>query len=530
MRPEASFDFRNPDYRSVYVARAERLKTLRADPLLLAQMKLYYADHIAEFISDWGVTHDPRNVERNIPTAVPFLLFPKQIDWINWLIDHWRNQKQGITEKTRQMGFSWMTMAFSCAMCLFHDGFVIGVGSRKQDYVDVIGDPKSLIQKARLFMSSLPFEFRGGWESSKHSPHMRMVFPESKSIIVGESGDELGRGNSTAMYFVDESAFLEHPLTVDAALSQTTNCRQDISTPNGMANSFAQRRFSETVDVFTFHWRDDPRKDEEWYAKQVRELDPTVVAQEINMSYSASVEGVVIPAEWIQAAIGACTKLGIEPTGRKFAGLDVADEGVDKNAFAGRHGLQLEYLRSWSGKGGDIYKTVVRAFAICDEMEYEGFDYDADGLGAGVRGDARNINEERKKAGGLRQIKDAPFRGSGAVWKPEGEMVKKRKNKDYFANLKAQSYWALRLRFQATHRAVVEKMPYNVDDLISIDPKLPELNALIMELSQPTYEINGVGKILIDKAPEGTRSPNLSDAVMIAYQPAHRSMDIWSSL
>lgn len=79
------------------------------------------------------------------------------------------------------------------------------------------------------------------------------------------------------------------------------------------------------------------------------------------------------------------------------------------------------------------------------------------------------------------------------------------------------SWWALRLRFQATYRAVVEKMPFEPDQIISIDPKLPELTQLVTELSQPTYDVNTVGKILINKTPDGTASPNRADAVMIAY-------------
>jgi hypothetical protein len=46
-----------------------------------------------------------------------------------------------------------------------------------------------------------------------------------------------------------------------------------------------------------------------------------------------------------------------------------------------------------------------------------------------------------------------------------------------------------------------------------------------MELSQPTYSKNGVGKILINKAPDGTRSPNLADTVMIRFsKDSHRAM------
>lgn len=524
-----AFDWKRPEYVSVFADRIARLQALRADPAALAAFKTYYADHPADFISDWGITTDPRNVERGLPATIPFILFPRQRAWIDWVLERWRASEPGITEKTRDMGMSWLTVALACTLCLFHRGLVIGFGSRKEEYVDKIGSPKSLFDKARTFMANLPPEFTDGWDRDRHAPHMRIVFPGTGSVMTGESGDGIGRGDRASLYFVDEAAFLERPELIDASLSATTNCRQDISTPNGMGNPFAQKRFGGKIPVFTFHWRDDPRKDEAWYRKQSEILDPVTLAAEVDINYSASVEGVLIPSDWVQAAVGAHLKLGIPITGMKRGGLDVADEGVDKNAFAGRHGILLEHLSSWSGKGSDIYRTVVTAFSLCDELGYETFDYDADGLGAGVRGDARQLNDARQ-ADGRRSIRDNPFRGSGGVYDPEGEMVKKRKNKDFFANFKAQSWWALRLRFQATYRAVVQKLPYGVDDIISIDPKLPELRRLTMELSQPTYSINGVGKILVDKKPDGTQSPNLADAVMIAYQPASRSLEVWIQL
>lgn len=515
------FDFKNPDYSVVYESRISRLKWLRSNPGELGPIRAFYRDNPAQFISDWGMTFDPRNPERGLPTSIPFVLFQKQEEWIEWFLERWRNQEPGITEKTRDMGMSWLTVALACTVCLFNKGIVVGFGSRKEEYVDKIGSPKALFEKARMFMSALPLEFRGSWDRAKHAPHMRILFPDSGSAIGGESGDGIGRGDRASFYFVDEAAFLERPMLVDAALSQTTNCRQDISTPNGMGNPFAQKRFSGKTKVFSFHWRDDPRKDDAWYAKQANDLDPVTLAQEIDINYSASVEGVLIPSAWVQAAIGAHLKLGLTPTGARHGALDVADQGSDKNAFAGRHGILLDFAKSWSGKGSDIYQTVVQAFAICDEREYADFDYDGDGLGAGVRGDSRAINAERK-AVEKNAIADNPFRGSGEVIEPDDEMVAKRKNKDFFANAKAQAWWALRIRFQKTYRAVVEKMPYVMDEIVSIDPALPELTAVTMELSQPTYSINTVGKILVDKKPDGTKSPNLADAVMICYRPMPR--------
>ncbi len=54
--------------------------------------------------------------------------------------------------------------------------------------------------------------------------------------------------------------------------------------------------------------------------------------------------------------------------------------------FAGRHGIVLQHLHSWGGKGSDIFKSTVRVMNYCDTYGYyDGFYFDQDGLGAGVR-------------------------------------------------------------------------------------------------------------------------------------------------
>lgn len=523
------FDFKNPDYAAVFDWRLERLSLIRENPDCLPELKEFYRENPGQFIIDWGVTSDPRNVERGLPALTPFLLFPRQEEWVQWLLDRWKNRQPGLTDKSREMGLSWLTVCVSCTLCLLNDGMNIGFGSRKEEYVDKKGDPKSLLWKGRQFIANLPVEFRGQWTERKHSPYMRIEFPDTGSVITGESGDGIGRGARNSIYFVDESAFIPRPELIDASLSQTTNCRIDISTPRGMSNPFARKRFGGKISVFTFHWKDDPRKDDAWYEKMCHDIDdPVVIAQEIDLNYSASVEGIMIPAIWVQAAVDAHIKLGIFPSGKRLGGVDVADEGVDKNAFCGRHGILIEYLESWSGKGSDIYETVERVFNICDRLDFDFTNYDADGLGAGVRGDARVINAKRKAAG-QSKVTFNPFRGSGEIVDPKGNPFqgtdegkdgeKGRTNLDFFYNAKAQGWWSLRRRFQQTYRAVVEGLPFNPEDIISISSQITEYNKLIVELSQPTYSQTNNGKIIVDKMPDGARSPNLADSVMIAFAP-----------
>jgi len=45
------------------------------------------------------------------------------------------------------------------------------------------------------------------------------------------------------------------------------------------------------------------------------------------------------------------------------------------------------------------------------------------------------------------------------------------------------------------------------------------LRKLQKELSQSTYGQGAKLKLLIDKTPEGTKSPNLADAVVMCYFP-----------
>jgi phage terminase large subunit len=526
------FDFKNPDYAMVARWRFDTLKNIRQQPEKLEGVKAYYRQNPGDFITHWGNTYDPRNADIGLPTTIPFVLFEKQYEFVDYIMSKWRSRERGLAEKSREVGLSWLTIALAATLCLFIDGVSIGFGSRLERYVDSIGDPKTLFWKLRTFVSLLPREFRAGWNVKKNAPYMRMLFPDTGSSIVGEAGDNIGRGDRKSIYFVDESAYLERADLVEAALSQTTNCRIDISSVRGMGNVFAQNRFSGRYDVFTFHWRDDPRKDEEWYQKQVNNLDPVILAQEVDINYNASVEGMLIPSEWVQSAVGAAQLLGIEVTGAITAALDIADEGRDLNALCIGKGIELIHLSEWTGKGGDTLSTAQRAAGLCDLNECSLIRYDADGIGSGIRSDFRVINDQRKEQG-QKEITIETFRGSSEVGQPESEMVKGRKNKDFFYNRKAQAYWALRLRFQLTHRVVQafkakERYDYNPDQLISLPANLPMLSKLMMELSQPTSTLTVTGKVIVDKAPDGARSPNLSDGVMMRYAPPKRGAGLFT--
>lgn len=509
-----------------WARRRNALIRLRAaSPTQLAALWTFYREHPADFLQDWGTCHEPRNAALGLPTLLPMLLWLRQRELVDWIHARWLRGEYGLLLKARDSGASWISVGFGIWACLFHPGSAIGFGSRKTEYVDA--SPKSLFAKARFFLQHLPREFLGGFDLNKHAMYMRLLFPNG-STMTGEGGTNLGRGDRTSLYFIDEAAYLENPAEVDAALSQTTRCRIDISTPNGRTGPFAEKYLSGNFPTFLFSWRDHPGRDDAWLEEQRRILPPHVVAQEILADFNASVEGILIPREWAEAAVGAHTKLGFTPEGDTFAGFDIANTG-DRCAMALRRGPLLQHLESWSGANSDLYLSTVRAFDTCDRFGHHGFSYDSSGLGASVGGDAARINEARAIAS-QKQLLVEPYNGGAAVYDSEGETVPGRKNRDTFLNRKAQSWWALRQRFQLTHRAVVGGVrPFDPDALISIDPALPELNELLAELSQPTFSLNGAGKMQIDKY-GGGRSPDRADAVCIAFQPEISSLATWMKL
>lgn len=536
-------DWKNPDYLPIWQKRALLLQKLNASPGLVADFKLHYKHNPWDFVSDWGVTVDPRVAGQPGRTPLmPFLLMPKQEAFMRWLYQRWKTKTPGTVVKSRDCGLSWLFMSWSVAMCLHWADFRVGVGSAKEDKVDRNGDPDCLFYKGMLFMRYIPRVFRNGWHAKKNKQHMVMTYPGTEASITGEAGDNIGRGGRTSLYGIDESAHTERPKLIDASLSATTDCRIDISSVNGTANSFAERAHNANIARFDFHWRDDPRKDKAWYDAKCLELDPVIVAQELDCNFAASVDGVIIEQAWVQAALDLDKLLGIVPDGRRTGGLDVADLGRDKCAFATKHDFLLEDCISWRGNGAvngrqwELEDTVAKAYNICDDGKITGFVYDADGMGAQCRGPVRKASEAREEAHSSK-ISVHPWRGSGAVVDPEKPFPgTQRKAIDYFANAKAQGYFWLRQLFRASYQVRVyfethRKLPPDFDQhkIICIRDGTSEIRSLCMQLSQPVFCQTVTGKMGVDKAPDETPSPDKADAVMMAFAPKRVAVLVKSS-
>lgn len=524
-----------PDYLQCYKDRINMVQNIRNTPGSIAYIKAYYASNPVSFILDWCLTYDPRNAGTNIPASMPFCLFERQIDMAQFVNECLLSKEKGLIEKSRDYGATWLCAALSVWCWLFMPGSSVGWGSRKQDLVDKLGDMDSIFEKIRFIVRSLPVELTPkGFREKDHATFMKLINPENGSSITGEAGDNIGRGGRKTIYFLDEAAHVERPELIEAALADNTDVRIDISSVNGVGNVFYRSRHAgvewepgkkiarRKTRVLILDWRDHPNKDQEWYNGRKKEAEEKglahIFAQEVDRDYSSSVVGVLIPARWVRAAVDAHVKLGIELTGTTYAGQDAADGGEDSSAMIIRKGIGIIHAAQ-DNQGAD--KVAPAMITQASMFGVEKYRYEANGVGTGVKVAAKMME------GVLGAMRVIPWLPNGKVVDPGGDIIagtqpgdKDRKsNKDYFANLKAQASWDLRMRFERTYKWVVEGKECDPDAIISIPKNMPFFHQLEAELSQPTYSTNGAGKIIINKKPNGTKSPNLFDACVIAFSP-----------
>jgi hypothetical protein len=503
------------------------------------------------FVNEFCWTYDPREPS----PFIPFDLYEDQAKALLWLKDLYERGKDGIFEKSRDMGATWLTAAFAVWAWLFKPGSAIGFGSRKLELVDKIGDPKSIFDKIRFIIRNLPgwlLQAKApGFNFKTHDNFCKIINPANGSSITGEGGDEIGRGGRTSIYFVDEAAFLPRPLLVDQALTANSRCKILVSTPRGANNPFAVKRLSQKFPVYTLHWKSDPRKtawlivpldweglidsDGElelgqegvdfidygigrppeppaghrviypWYEELCLKEDPITVAQEYDIDYSASLEGVIIPARWLRACVGLSL-----PDGLSVAGFDVAAGGAE-NVYLMRKGPNVSTITRWREE--DPTAAAFRVVRMAEADQIERLFYDAIGVGAGVGGAMKLVRRA------LTFVWTAVNVG---VPPTETRWPDKMKSKEKFANLKAELWWRVRARAERTYQFVMLGVNHPKEDLLSLPPG-PDTEALISQLSGVRYFETETGKIIVESKKElarrGVSSPDIAEALILSFMP-----------
>jgi phage terminase large subunit len=487
------------ELRAKYRARCDRSEALQREEMARCR------EDVTWWVNTWCWTSDPR--DRRV---YPFLLWPRQRQFLTWLQARKVFRESGQVKKARDCGISYLCAADAVHDWLFSWHYTAGFGSRKLEYVDRLGDLKSIIEKCRFLLYRLPpWMMPRGYDRKRHDNHCRILNPDRECAIVGEGGDEIGRGDRTSIYFVDEAAFLQHPEMAENALSATTDVRIDVSTSNGPDTTFARKwnNFPEERKFF-FHWTDDPRKNEAWKANKLLEIGSAGFASEYEGDDSAAVQGLCIPYAWVRSAVDLPLTIPVSPEANR-SGADIAEEGHDETVYVNRRGSTA--WRMWFGPKQD---TVQTAWALANEVERDCaafLNYDV--LPSGIKGTyaaAANDPGGRK----IKFVANPVNFGSSPTdnkW-PDG-----RTSKDMFANLSAEMWWGLRVRFEKAHEYVTRGTPHAHDEMISI----PNDQTLVSQLSNRKVHTTPGGKIALESKDDmkrrGVRSPDRADALALCF-------------
>jgi phage terminase large subunit len=233
----------------------------------------------------------------------------------------------------------------------------------------------------------------------------------------------------------------------------------------------------------------------------------------------------IIKRSWIMAAVDAHKALGLDASGRKRIGYDIADGGPDKCAQIYAHGSIVSWADLWKAGEDELLKSCTRVWKAAQERG-AAVTYDSIGVGASAGAKFGELNTNVIDG----RVQYQKFNAGAAVFRPESEYKQGTKNKDMFLNLKAQTWWLVADRFRNTYNAVRKGEKFNDDELISLSSDLPHLDQLIDELSTPKRDYDNNGKVKVeskkDLAKREIASPNLADAFVMVFAPGLEPMQV----
>ena len=340
--PPSSKPYEYPkDYEANVTYRLKLMMKLANNPKMKAIVNDLCKEDILFWVNSFGCTYNPRKT----PSTVPFITYEYEDKLILDIVASIKNQKDLLIDKSRDMGVTWCVLLVFTWFWQFHgEGYDFLCGSRKEQYIDGIGNMDTLMEKIRFLIRNQPKWMRPyNFDWKKDSNYMKIVNPESKATITGEATNaNFSRSGRRRAIFFDEFAFWETDAEAWRASADSTNCRLVVSTPCGFNNQFAKLRHSGSIEVRSLHWKLHPEKDQAWYDNECkrRNNDAVEIAQELDINYEGSVEGVLFDFAEMKKAVHNQPLMSPD---RIVVALDPAGEGEDEAVFyVGNNGNVIE--------------------------------------------------------------------------------------------------------------------------------------------------------------------------------------------
>lgn len=220
---------------------------------------------------------------RKTPSIIPFSLWPHQMRLLTQL-DKYQDL---FIDKSRDMGCSWTIMGWELHQCCYTKGFTALNISRKESEVQDTGNTFHALHGRLLFMwQRLPPFLK----PRIHNPYLIFSVPSMNSVIRGESANpNAGRDTQYRFILVDEAGFIECLDEMYKGLRNATNtiCMNSTPPKEVMNNKFAEIKEMKNSGFthMSFHWKEHPEKNDEWYKKKTASMTEQEIAQELEIGY-----------------------------------------------------------------------------------------------------------------------------------------------------------------------------------------------------------------------------------------------------
>ena len=284
----------NKKYRLQILAEAD--KNVNLQRLLTQKCK----KDILYFFNMFLYTYKPKpvwNEEMIDNPHVPFITWDFQDMYIRSILDDIKNWRDNITEKTREMWFSWMILGILTWWFLY-DWRSSLIGSYKEDYVDSKGNMDSHFERVRYMLDRLPY-----WMLPKDltKNYMSIHSKELNCEIWWDSWERFWTWGRRTVVFLDEFSYWDNQDMAFRKTRDVTRCRIIWWTPNGRLNVYGKimtwhKDYCHLmINKYRLHWSSHPLKTQEWYENEKKRRTAFEVATELDISYDDSVEGAVYP-------------------------------------------------------------------------------------------------------------------------------------------------------------------------------------------------------------------------------------------
>ena len=225
---------------------------------------------------------------------IQFNLYPFQ----EKVLGKFKENPYSIILKSRQLGISTLTAAYSLWTMLFHkDKNVLCIATKQET-------AKNMVTKVKFMYENLP-----SWLSIDYIENNKLTLRliNGSQIKATSASSDAGRSEAVSLLLIDEAAFIENIGEIWASAQQTLatggGCIA-LSTPYGTGGWFhqtwvkAEAKENEFLPI-KLPWFVHPERDKEWRDRQDELLgDPRIAAQECDCDFSTSGD-IVFYSEWL---------------------------------------------------------------------------------------------------------------------------------------------------------------------------------------------------------------------------------------